>query len=77
MGQKVNPICMRLGVNRTWDSRWFANAKTFPDLLHEDIAIRKYHDQEVGPTGWRLAHRDRTPCWQSEGDHSLGSPRVL
>lgn len=48
MGQKVNPICMRLGVNRTWDSRWFANAKTFPDLLHEDIAIRKYLTKKLG-----------------------------
>lgn len=41
MGHKVNPIGMRLGVNRTWDSRWFADKKAYGDLLHEDIAIRK------------------------------------
>ena len=42
MGQKVNPIGLRLGINRTWDSRWFANKGTYGDLLHEDLAIRKY-----------------------------------
>jgi len=42
MGQKVNPIGLRLGVNRTWDSRWYANTKDYARLLHEDIAIRKF-----------------------------------
>jgi small subunit ribosomal protein S3 len=41
MGQKVNPIGLRLGINRTWDSRWFANKGEYGKLLHEDIAIRK------------------------------------
>jgi small subunit ribosomal protein S3 len=40
MGQKVNPIGLRLGVNRTWDSRWYANSGEYGKLLHEDIAIR-------------------------------------
>jgi small subunit ribosomal protein S3 len=40
MGQKVNPIGLRLGVNRTWDSRWYANSREYGKLLHEDIAIR-------------------------------------
>ncbi len=40
MGQKVNPIGLRLGVNRTWDSRWFAGKGEYAKLLHEDIAIR-------------------------------------
>ncbi|MFL2770921.1 MAG: 30S ribosomal protein S3 [Rhodospirillaceae bacterium] len=42
MGQKVNPIGLRLGVNRTWDSRWYAGKDNYADLLHEDIGIRKY-----------------------------------
>ena len=42
MGQKINPISMRLGVNRTWDSRWFAGKREYSDLLHEDIKIRDY-----------------------------------
>ncbi|MFG1423481.1 MULTISPECIES: 30S ribosomal protein S3 [Roseixanthobacter] len=41
MGQKVNPIGLRLGINRTWDSRWFANKGEYGQLLHEDIKIRK------------------------------------
>jgi len=40
MGQKVNPIGLRLGINRTWDSRWFANKGEYGELLHEDIKIR-------------------------------------
>ncbi|MBT5497160.1 MAG: 30S ribosomal protein S3, partial [Alphaproteobacteria bacterium] len=39
MGQKVNPIGFRLGINRTWDSRWYAG-KEYGSLLHEDIRIR-------------------------------------
>ncbi|CAM5768894.1 30S ribosomal protein S3 [Labrys miyagiensis] len=41
MGQKVNPIGLRLGINRTWDSRWFAPKGEYGKLLHEDIAIRQ------------------------------------
>ena len=48
MGQKVNPIGMRIGVNRTWDSRWFANSKNFPELLHEDINIRSFLTKKLG-----------------------------
>jgi small subunit ribosomal protein S3 len=40
MGQKVNPVGLRLGINRTWDSRWFANKGEYGKLLHEDIKIR-------------------------------------
>ncbi|MFY8040006.1 MAG: 30S ribosomal protein S3 [Bosea sp. (in: a-proteobacteria)] len=40
MGQKVNPIGLRLGINRTWDSRWFAQGAQYGQLLHEDFAIR-------------------------------------
>ena len=36
MGQKVNPIGLRLGINRTWDSRWFAETGEYATLLHED-----------------------------------------
>jgi len=41
MGQKVNPIGLRLGINRTWDSRWYAEAD-YGTLLHEDLRIRNY-----------------------------------
>ena len=42
MGQKVNPIGMRLQVNRTWDSRWYADTKDYGDLLLEDLKIREF-----------------------------------
>jgi small subunit ribosomal protein S3 len=42
MGQKVNPVGLRLGINRTWDSRWFARKGEYAKLLHEDIKIRDY-----------------------------------
>ena len=41
MGQKVNPISLRLGINRAWDSRWFADGN-YATLLHEDLRIRKF-----------------------------------
>jgi small subunit ribosomal protein S3 len=42
MGQKVNPIGLRVGVNRTWDSRWFAGRGEYGRLLHEDMRIRDH-----------------------------------
>jgi small subunit ribosomal protein S3 len=50
MGHKVNPIGLRLGVNRTWDSRWYA-AKGYADLLHEDLRLRKYLQDRVKAAG--------------------------
>jgi small subunit ribosomal protein S3 len=47
MGQKVNPIGLRLGINRTWDSRWYANTGEYGRLLHEDIEIRKFIMKEM------------------------------
>lgn len=51
MGQKVNPIGLRLGINRTWDSRWFAAKNTYADLLHEDLAIRKFLTKRLKQAG--------------------------
>jgi small subunit ribosomal protein S3 len=48
MGQKVNPISLRLGVNRTWDSRWFASTGAYGKLLHEDFKIRDYLMEKIG-----------------------------
>jgi small subunit ribosomal protein S3 len=47
MGQKVNPIGLRLGINRTWDSRWYANTGEYGKLLHEDLKIRAYLEKEL------------------------------
>ena len=47
MGQKVSPIGMRIGINKQWNSRWFANDSDFATYLHEDIKIRKYLKYEL------------------------------
>ena len=41
MGQKVNPIGLRLGINKTWVSRWYASPRDYATLLHEDLQIRR------------------------------------
>ena len=51
MGQKVSPIGLRLGINRTWDSRWYANKKDFAGQLHEDLAIRRFLEKKLAQAG--------------------------
>jgi len=51
MGQKVNPIGMRLQVNRTWDSRWYADTKDYGNLLLEDLRIREFIKKECAQAG--------------------------
>jgi len=48
MGQKIHPVGLRLGITRTWDSRWFEK-KHYKDWLHEDVAIRKYFSRWTRP----------------------------
>jgi small subunit ribosomal protein S3 len=50
MGQKVNPIGFRLGINRTWDSRWYAE-DGYADLLHEDLKIRDFLRERLAQAG--------------------------
>ena len=50
MGQKVNPTGLRLGVNRTWDSRWYADDK-FTDYLHEDLKIKEFLKDKLAQAG--------------------------
>jgi small subunit ribosomal protein S3 len=50
MGQKVNPISLRLGINKTWDSRWYADSD-YADKLHEDIKIRRYLKKQLDQAG--------------------------
>lgn len=47
MGQKVNPIGLRLGINRNWDSRWFPGKQTTPANIKEDYEIRKFLKKEL------------------------------
>jgi small subunit ribosomal protein S3 len=50
MGQKVNPIGLRLGINRTWDSRWFAR-KEYGNLLLDDLSLRKFLNRRLSQAG--------------------------
>ncbi len=51
MGHKVNPIGLRLGINRTWDSRWYAKKGEYGQLLHEDIKIRQFLEEKLKAAG--------------------------
>ena len=51
MGQKINPIGLRLGINRGWDSTWFAKKKDFDKYLIEDFKIRKYIKKNIINSG--------------------------
>lgn len=51
MGHKVNPTGLRLGINRTWDSRWFAGKLQYGDLLHEDLRLRQYLKKRLSQAG--------------------------
>ena len=46
MGQKVNPNGIRLGINKTWSSRWFSKSE-YAKLLHQDLEIKKYVQQKT------------------------------
>ena len=51
MGHKVNPIGLRLGINRTWDSRWYAKKGEYGQLLHEDLKIREFLEEKLKAAG--------------------------
>ena len=51
MGQKVNPVGFRVGVIRTWESRWYAKGKKFFDNLHEDLKLRDFLKSKLKHAG--------------------------
>ena len=57
MGQKVNPIGMRVGINRTWDSRWYAG-RDYADKLVEDLKLREYIFEHLKPAGVSITSYD-------------------
>jgi len=59
MGQKTNPIGLRVGVNKDWRSKWYADKKEFGKLLSEDREIRKLLKKKLG-IGLRAEDFDRT-----------------
>jgi small subunit ribosomal protein S3 len=63
VGQKVHPIGFRLGIYRTWPSRWFARGNSYGDLVIEDIRIRKFIDERL--------ERDEVACIEIEKSNDL------
>ena len=59
MGQKVNPIGLRIGINKGWQSRWFAT-KDYAKLLKEDLIIRKIIEDQLGNAGISKIEMERT-----------------
>ncbi len=51
MGQKTNAVGLRLGINRTWDSRWFAKSGEYGTMLHEDLKIRAHLSEKLKAAG--------------------------
>ncbi|SCA55293.1 30S ribosomal subunit protein S3 [Candidatus Terasakiella magnetica] len=51
MGQKVNPIGLRLGINRTWESRWYADKGDYAGKLHQDLELRELIKKELAQAG--------------------------
>lgn len=61
MGRKVHPIGFRLGVNRSWDSRWYADGSEYSEQLHEDLMIRKIVHENTPRAGISLVEIERYP----------------
>ncbi|MBP3840979.1 MAG: 30S ribosomal protein S3 [Bacilli bacterium] len=51
MGQKVNPNGLRLGINKDWEAKWYANKKDFSKNLQKDVLIRKYFEKNLSNAG--------------------------
>ena len=51
MGQKVSPIGLRLGINKDWEAKWYANNSEFSDYLQKDLTIRKYIEKNLDEAG--------------------------
>jgi small subunit ribosomal protein S3 len=60
VGQKTNPIGLRLGINKTWDSNWF-DERNFADKLHEDLYLRRYLSSRLKGAGVAKIQIERTP----------------
>jgi small subunit ribosomal protein S3 len=51
VGQKINPIGLRVGIIRDWEAKWYAERKDYVDTLHEDIRVRKYLRRQLANSG--------------------------
>jgi len=61
MGRKVNPIGFRLGINRTWDARWYAEGEDYVTNLHQDFRLRELIKDEAPRAGISRIEIERFP----------------
>lgn len=61
MGRKVHPIGFRLGINKTWEGRWFAEGKDYVNQLHQDFALRRLVQEEAPRAGVSRVEIERFP----------------
>ncbi len=59
MGQKVNPIGIRLGITREWNSKWYADSRTFPSYLEQDFRIREFLKKKLKDASVSRIHIER------------------
>lgn len=59
MGQKVNPIGIRLGITKDWNSKWYASGREYARILNQDINLRKYLKKKLGAAGISKVQIDR------------------
>ena len=71
MGRKVHPIGMRLGINRDWDARWYAEGEKFVELLQEDRMVRKFVKKETARAGVSRIEIERQPNMVSINIHTV------
>jgi small subunit ribosomal protein S3 len=76
VGQKVNPTGLRLGINKTWDSRWFSQ-RDFPKYLSEDLAIRKFVNKKYAEAGVAKVEIERAAKQLVVKLHSARPGRII
>ena len=59
MGQKVNPVSIRLGITRDWTSKWFANTRNFPAYVHQDWQVREFLKKKLSEASVSRIHIER------------------
>ncbi len=77
MGQKVNPIGLRVGVIRTWDSRWYAKGHQYFENLHEDIRLREYIRSKLKHAGVAKVELERSSAKKVKVIISTARPGIV
>jgi small subunit ribosomal protein S3 len=76
VGQKVNPTGLRLGINKTWDSRWYSQ-RDFPKYLSEDLAIRKFVNKKYAESGVAKVEIERAAKQLTVKLHSARPGKII